>query len=95
MDLGGLDENLFKVAFNDVDFCLRVRQAGFKIVFTPFAELYHHESKSRGADDTREKLQRFQLEINAMKQRWGDVLKLDPYYSPNLTLGAEDYSFKD
>ena len=94
-ELGGLDEKLFKVAFNDVDFCLRVREAGYKIVFTPFAELYHHESASRGHEDTPEKAERFQKEVLAMKRRWGVTLLTDPYYSPNLTLDREDFSISN
>lgn len=93
-ELGGLDEALFKVAFNDVDFCLRVRQAGYKIVFTPFAELYHHESASRGHENTPEKAERFQREVLAMKRRWGELLMKDPHYSPNLTLDREDFSLR-
>lgn len=90
-EVGGLDEDL-QIAFNDVDFCLKVREAGYLNVFTPSAELYHHESVSRGHEDTPEKVERFQREIAFMKQRWGDKLSRDPYYSPNLTLAREDYS---
>ncbi|WP_245453368.1 glycosyltransferase [Aquibium carbonis] len=91
-EVGGLDEIRFKVAFNDVDFCLRVRAAGYENVWTPFAELYHHESPSRGADVTPEKRARFDREIRAMKELWGPELAADPYYSPNLTTHAEDFS---
>lgn len=90
----GLDET-FKVAFNDVDFCLRVRQAGYLIVFTPYAELYHYESKSRGYEDTPEKVFRFSNESKAMKERWHDILeKGDPYYNPNFSLESEDFQIK-
>ena len=89
---GGLDESL-AVAFNDVDFCLRVREAGYHNVFTPFAELYHHESVSRGVEDNPEKQRRFALEIARMQERWGKTLVADPYYSPNLSMKKEDYSF--
>ena len=92
--VGGLDDKNLAVAFNDVDFCLRVREAGFRNIFTPFAELYHHESVSRGAEDTPEKQKRFQKEIAYMKQRWGAVLTRDPFYSPHLTLAREDFSVK-
>lgn len=87
----GLDEG-FKVAFNDVDMCMRIRKAGYSIVFTPHAELYHHESKSRGQEDTPEKVKRFQSEIERFYSKWDDELKAgDPYYNPNLTLTSEDF----
>jgi len=89
--LGGLNETELPVACNDVDFCLRVRQAGFRNIWTPYAELYHYESASRGLDDTPEKLARSHREINYMKQRWGSALLDDPAYSPNLTLHSEDF----
>ncbi len=89
--LGGLDERL-AVAFNDVDFCIRVRDAGYSNVFTPFAELYHHESISRGAEDNPEKQARFQKEVQFMQERWSQRLTLDPFYSPNLSRVREDYS---
>ena len=71
--VGGLDEAL-QVAFNDIDFCLRLRAAGYRNVWTPFAELYHHESASRGSEDTEEKKQRFAREVELMQQRWGEQL---------------------
>jgi len=90
--LNGLDEDL-KVAFNDVDFCLRIRALDKLIVWTPFAELYHHESISRGVEDTPEKIERFKGEIRFMEKRWGKFIKAgDPYYNPNLTMSREDYS---
>ena len=89
-EVEGLNEAL-TVAFNDVDFCLRVREAGYRNVFTPVAELYHHESPSRGADDSLEKVVRFQGEIAAMTARWSSSLSKDPFYSPNLTLVSEDF----
>lgn len=88
----GLNEEDLKVAFNDVDFCLKVREAGFRNLWTPYAELYHYESISRGAEDNPEKIARFNKEIEYMKKRWGDLLSHDPYYSPNLTLRREDFS---
>lgn len=91
--VGGFDEEL-KVAFNDVDFCLRVREAGYKNVWTPFAELTHFESKSRGEEDTPEKIARFQREIRYMQSKWGKVLSNDPYYNPNLSRTHEDFSFR-
>jgi len=86
----GLDERL-KVAFNDVDFCLRVREAGYRNIWTPFAELYHHESASRGTEDTPEKRQRFESEIRFMLEHWGSALQQDPAYNPNLTLSGAPF----
>ncbi len=84
-EVGGMDEML-PVAFNDIDFCLRVFQQGYNNVWTPHAELYHHESASRGVDDTPEKRTRFELECDRMERKWGDVLRHDPAYNPNLSL---------
>ncbi len=92
-ELDGLDEKNLSIAFNDVDFCLRVRDAGYRNVWTPYAELFHHESASRGTEDTIEKQQRFSKEVEYMKQRWGSILMNDPAYNPNLTLKREDGSF--
>jgi GT2 family glycosyltransferase len=92
-ELGGLDEVNLKVAFNDVDFCLRAREAGYRNVWTPYAELYHHESATRGYEDTPEKQLRFRDEVLYMKKRWGDSLMNDPAYNPNLTLDFEDFSY--
>lgn len=90
--MGGLDEQLV-VAFNDVDFCLRVQAAGYRNVWTPYAEMNHHESASRGEEDSPEKIARFKREIDYMKARWGDSLLNDPTYSHNLTLDGEDFSY--
>lgn len=90
-EVGGLDEGL-AVAFNDVDFCLRVRSAGYRNVWTPYAEMFHHESASRGAETTPEKQARFNGEVAFMKNRWSDALLNDPYYNPNLTLEHEDFT---
>jgi GT2 family glycosyltransferase len=87
----GLDES-FSVAFNDVDFCLRVRDAGYRNVWTPYAEMIHHESLSRGQEDSPEKVARFTSETQRMQQRWGAALHKDPAYSPNLTGDHEDFS---
>jgi GT2 family glycosyltransferase len=92
--VGGLDQNNLTVAFNDVDFCLKVRAAGYLNLWTPYAELYHHESKSRGFDQTSEKAARFMKEIEYMKKQWKTHLLVDPFYSPNLTLDTEDFSLK-
>ncbi len=90
-DVGGLDESL-KVAFNDVDFCLRLRERGYRNVWTPFAELYHFESLSRGYEDTVEKRQRFAAESRLMTERWGHLMENDPAYNPNLSLCDEPFS---
>lgn len=91
-EVGGLEEDL-KVAFNDVDFCLKVREAGYLIVYNPMAELYHYESKSRGTEDTPEKKERFQREIDYIKNKWGDFLEMgDPYYNVNLALNRSDFT---
>ncbi len=93
-EVHGLDES-FKVAFNDVDLCMRIRKAGYLIVWTPYAELYHYESESRGLEDTPEKRQRFNGERLRFLARWGDELKKgDPYYNPNLSLVREDFSLR-
>jgi GT2 family glycosyltransferase len=85
--LGGLDETNLAVAFNDIDFCLRAREEGYLIVYTPYATLIHHESKSRGYEDTPEKLARFHAEVEYMQYRHEGVLKSgDPYYNHNLSL---------
>ena len=91
--VGGLNAQDLAVAFNDVDFCLRVTEAGYRNVWTPFAELYHHESASRGYEDTPEKQQRFSKEVAYMHQRWGKLLLTDPAYSPNLTLSGDNFSY--
>jgi glycosyltransferase involved in cell wall biosynthesis len=91
LEVGGLDETL-AVAFNDVDFCLRLRACGYTNIWTPFAELYHHESASRGHEDTPEKTARFRREVEQMKRRWGNVLEHDPAYNPNLTLAGEPFT---
>ena len=93
--VGGLEEKL-KVAFNDVDFCLRVREKGYLVVYDQYAELYHYESKTRGAEDTKEKIRRFQTEIEYMRSHWIGLLKKgDPYYNCNLSLTKWDYSLKN
>jgi GT2 family glycosyltransferase len=89
--VGGLNERDLPIAFNDVDFCLRLRELGLRNLWTPYAELYHHESVSRGPEDSPEKIMRFQREIRFMKERWGEGLLRDPYYSPMLTLDREDF----
>lgn len=94
-EVGGLDEN-YAVAFNDIDFCMAIRKAGYLIVFTPYAEFYHYESKSRGDEDTPEKRARFNSEVFRFQDKWGDELKAgDPYYNPNLTLDSENFALNN
>ena len=91
-ELGGLDES-FTVALNDVDFCLRVREKGLLNIFTPFAELYHYESKSRGSDKKDERALRYQQESDRFRVKWADALaKGDPYYNPNFSLDHSDFT---
>ena len=92
--LGGLDEN-FAVSLNDVDLCVRAWKAGYINVFTPFAELYHVESVSRGMDDQGEKAQRYNKESEAFRLKWKEVLEAgDPYYNPNFSLDRSDFALK-
>ncbi|MFA7240293.1 MAG: glycosyltransferase [Sulfuricellaceae bacterium] len=88
---GGFDENL-AVNFNDVDLCLKIQALGYRNLWTPYAELYHHESATRGHDNTPEKRARFADEVRLMQERWGELLRYDPAYNPNLTLDREDFS---
>lgn len=93
--VGGLTEEL-TIAFNDVDFCLKVRELGLLVVYQPRVEAYHYESKSRGSEDTPEKVARFQSEIEYMRGRWIGILKNgDPYYNPNFSPYATDYALRD
>jgi hypothetical protein len=85
LQVRGFDENL-AVTFNDVDLCLRLREAGYRILWTPYAELIHHESTSRGFDNSAPKQVRFLAEVDYMKSKWGDKLQRDPFYNPNLAL---------
>lgn len=94
LGLGGFNEKDLKIAWNDVDYCLRLRQKGYLIVYTPYAKLYHFESISRGSDEKGEKLKRFHRECEYMYEKWGDVLGHDPYYNPNLSLEDESYRIK-
>lgn len=90
--VGGFEEDLV-VAFNDVDFCLKIRDRGYLIVYTPYAKLYHYESLSRGYEDNPEKQARFLKEVRYVREKWGDYIDTgDPYYNPNLTLENEDFA---
>jgi GT2 family glycosyltransferase len=90
--VGGFNENELKIAFNDIDFCIRLMQAGYRNVWTPEAKLIHHESVSRGYEDTFEKQKRFKNEIDYMKETWGEILENDPAYNPNLSLSHEAFT---
>ena len=90
-EVGGFDARDLAVAFNDVDLCLRLRAAGYRIVWTPHAKLVHHESKSRGVEDTSEKKARFEAEMRVMLERWGPQLRADPYYNVNLSRNSAHY----
>ena len=91
-ETGGFDEG-FAVAFNDIDLCLKIREKGWLIVYNPYAELSHYESKSRGYEDTEEKVKRFNSEIDLFLKKWNGFLEQgDPYYNPNLTLSRGDFS---
>ncbi|MDO4804841.1 MAG: glycosyltransferase family 2 protein [Lachnospiraceae bacterium] len=94
-EVGGLTEEL-AVAFNDIDFCMKIREAGYLIVYDPYAELYHYESKSRGLDQGNpEKVRRFQNEMAIFQKRWPEILRDgDPYYNPNLSMVTQDFSLK-
>jgi GT2 family glycosyltransferase len=84
--VGGLDEANLAVTFNDVDLCLRLREQGWRIVWTPFAELTHHESASRGSDLEPRHRARYDAEAGYMRRRWGPALASDPFYNPNFSL---------
>ncbi len=91
-EVGGLNETDLKIAFNDVDLCLKIMEAGYQNIWTPNADLYHHESATRGYEDTPEKIKRFNSEVGYMQKKWRNVIKNDPFYNPNLTFSAEDFS---
>ncbi len=88
-ELGGLNANSLRIACNDVDYCLRAWNAGKQVVYTPYSKLIHHESKSRGYEDTPDKKARFSNEVDYMWERWSSVMNSDPFYNPNLTLSNE------
>jgi O-antigen biosynthesis protein len=90
--VGGLDEINFKIAFNDIDYCLKIRSLGFEVIYTPYAKLYHYESKSRGVEDTTEKQKRFISECQMMIKRWKTNSIPDPFYNIHLTHIYEDFS---
>jgi GT2 family glycosyltransferase len=90
--VGGLDAVNVRIAFNDVDYCLKVRKLGYKVIWTPFAELYHLESASRGPDLSRENIHRWNAEYSFMRGKWEEFLDRDPFYNPNLAITDEDFS---
>ena len=93
--VGGFTEEL-AVAFNDIDLCLKVRETGALVVYNPYALFHHYESKSRGLEDTPEKVDRFNREIATFMKRWPEILeKGDPYYNPNLTLRKSNFALRD
>jgi len=88
----GLDETHLAVDFNDIDLCMRLRRAGYRVIWTPHAELYHHEGATRGRERNAPKQQRFDRELAYMKATWGPMLSHDPAYSPHLSLDGDDFS---
>jgi O-antigen biosynthesis protein len=92
LSVGGLNDDALKISCNDVDFCLKLQKSGLRNVWTPFADLVHHESATRGFEDTPFKKARFASELAYMQKHWGEVLANDPAYSPNLTLNSQDFS---
>lgn len=92
--VGGLTEELV-VAFNDIDYCMKVREMGKLVVYNPYAQLYHYESKSRGLEDSPEKIERYYREMKYFVEKWKECMDYgDPYYNPNLTLSKADFSLK-
>ena len=90
-EVGGFNEINLPIAFNDVDFCLKLINAGYKNIFTPFARLIHHESATRGSDETPENAIRYKNEERWMQNQWGDLLHNDPSYNPNLSLESHNF----
>lgn len=92
--VGGLNEKDLTIAFNDVDFCLKVQQTGLRNLWSPYAEMIHHESVSRGGEDTLDKVARFNKEVAYMQLTWNDILPNDPCYNPWLSQTREDFSLR-
>lgn len=90
-EVGGFDEVNLPVSYNDVDLCLRLRELRYRVLWTPYAELYHKESASRGSDRTPENRNRFAREVGYMRKRWGALLEMDPYFNPNLSLDSDAF----
>jgi len=92
--VSGFDAENLQIAFNDVDYCLKIKSEGYRVIYTPYAKLYHYESKSRGYEDTKEKLERFQQEGRYLINKWRDLFEADSFYNQNLTLDREDLSLR-
>ena len=92
LSLGGMNQKKLKIAFNDVDYCLRVREAGFRVIYTPYAKLIHYESESRGADISTKKIRQSFREAQYMRKRWSHLMMNDPFYNPNLNYSRADFS---
>ena len=92
LEVGGLDESNLAIAYNDVDFCLRLREKGYRNIWTPYSQLYHYESYSRGPDSASVSIDRYRAEAEYMRHRWSDLLRDDPFYSPSFSRGL--YSFE-
>ena len=93
LEVGGLDEVNLKIGYNDVDFCLKLLEAGYRNVWTPYADLYHHESATRGDDVSADKAQRLEAEASYVRSRWATYIAHDPAYNPNLTLTHVDFGY--
>ena len=91
--IGGMDEDL-KVAYNDIDLCMKIRKLGLLITYTPYAKLYHYESRTRGYEVSEENKKRLNLEEEILFNKWGDLIKEDPYYNKNLNSKKIDYTIK-
>ena len=93
LQVGGMDENNLVVDFKDIDFCLKIRQAGYRVIWTPHAQLVHHESATRGANRSAEQLARYGRELACLRERWSRWLDHDPAYNPNASLKNRDLEF--
>ena len=93
-EVGFMDNKKFKVAFNDVDFCLKLLERGYRNIYNPYIELIHYESKTRGYEDSPEKIKRFEKETENFRKRWSKLLQNDPYYNPNLSRKTVNYDIK-
>jgi GT2 family glycosyltransferase len=91
LEVGGLDEETFAIAFNDVDLCLKLQASGWKNVYVPYAVLIHHESKSRGSDLSAKNIERYSRELSSLQERWGTKGYQDPLHNPNLDKSSETY----
>ena len=92
LDIEGLNETEFMVGFNDIDLCLKLQEKGLRNIWAPNAEMFHHESVSRGRDNTPQKKERAKKELSNMQKRWANIIRHDPAYNPNLTIESEDFS---